>query len=88
MINANNRDFVGSTVRQILSLRLAAAGVSDDELTQGTKLLEIGLIDSEDLVEVILEVEERCGCEFNPVEIDLEGGLTLDKFTSSFVVRG
>jgi len=88
MINVSDRTIVDSTVRQILLQRLAVAGLSDNELTQGTRLLELGLIDSEDLVEVILEVEERCGCEFNPVEIDLEAGLTLANFMSSFIVKG
>lgn len=40
------------------------------------------MIDSEDLVEIILllEVEQQCGCEFNPEEMDIETGLTLGNF--------
>lgn len=88
MTNLSDRDALDSTVRQILLQRLAAAGHPDSDLAQGTRLLELGLIDSEDLVEVILEVEESCNCEFNPTDIDLESGLTLAAFVSSFSMRG
>jgi acyl carrier protein len=88
MTTLNDRDALDSIVRQILLQRLAVSGHPDSDLAQGTRLLELGLIDSEDLVEVILEVEENYNCEFDPTKIDLESGLTLAGFVSSFSVRG
>lgn len=88
MTNVNDENILGSIVQQILLQKLAASGCLHTELSQSTKLLELGLIDSEDLVEVILEVEERCDCDFDPTGIDLESGLTLAGFVRSFIVRG
>jgi acyl carrier protein len=45
------------------------------------------VVDSEDLVEIILEVEQQCGCEFNPESIDFEGGVTLGTLIGSFATR-
>lgn len=57
------------------------------EIGDECNLLDLGLIDSEDLVEVILEVEERCRCEFNPEAIDIENGLTLKNLVAAFTAR-
>ncbi len=87
MTDLDYKSALATIVRETLLQRLTAAGFPASELGDGTKLFELGLIDSEDLVEVILEVEERCQCEFDPTAIDLEGGLTLAGFTRSFAVR-
>jgi hypothetical protein len=49
-----------------------------------TQLLEVGLIDSKDLLDIILEVEERCAVEFDAEHIDFELGLTLGSLISAF----
>ena len=51
-----------------------------------THLLELGLIDSTGLLDIILEVETRCGVQFNPEHIDFETGITLASLTSAFDV--
>ena len=87
MTPLDDNDPVAAVVRQVLSHKLAAAGHPSNELAPSAKLLELGLIDSEDLIEVILEVEERCQCEFDPTDVDMESGLTLAGFVRSFVVK-
>lgn len=57
------------------------------EVGDDSNLLELGLIDSEDLVDIILEVESQCRCEFNPEAIDMERGLTLKGLVSAFVAK-
>jgi len=75
------------TIRQmilgVLAPKLAEAGAPpiDDD----TNLVELGLVDSADLLEVIVLVEEEAGCEFNPEGLDLESGLTLRQLVGAFV---
>jgi acyl carrier protein len=88
MTNLYHENPIELKVRQILAERLDAAGWSDFRLTDETKLLDLGIIDSEDLIEMILEVENYFECEFDPVEIDLESGLTLSGFVKSFITKG
>lgn len=78
---------VRSTLIRALLRKLSSQGHDASALDHESKLLEVGLIDSEDLIEIILEVEEQCTCEFNPDEIDLENGLTLAGLTRCFVAR-
>ncbi|MBX9775274.1 MAG: acyl carrier protein [Xanthobacteraceae bacterium] len=49
-----------------------------------TRLLEVGLIDSTRLLDIILEVETRCGVQFNPEHIDFETGVTLGALVNAF----
>jgi acyl carrier protein len=88
MANTVDHEAVRSVVLRALMGKLDAAGRGRNDLDDGSKLLELGLVDSEDLIEIILDVEVQCGCEFNPQEIDLETGLTLGNLIGSFVVRG
>ncbi len=62
----------------------AAAGVP---VTEATRLLEAGVIDSTGLLDVILEVETDCGLSFDPLRLDLEGGLTLGMLADAFLPR-
>lgn len=80
-------ELIRSTVLQALLRKLRAAGRDCDDIDERSELLALGLIDSEDVIEIILEVEQRCGCEFDPLEMDLETGLTLGGLISSFVPR-
>ena len=75
-------------VLRVLRRLLSSSGRSSGRIDDSTKLLEIGLIDSEDLIEIILEVEQECGCQFDPNETDLENGLTLGGLIASFVSIG
>ena len=48
------------------------------------KLLEEALVDSKNLLDIILEVETRCDVRFNPEHIDFEQGLTLGSLITAF----
>jgi acyl carrier protein len=56
----------------------------DGGINDSTRLLEIGVIDSARLLDIILEVESRCGVEFNPEHIDAETGITFGALVSAF----
>lgn len=77
------------TVLQILTdtllRKLAAAGIREPALHEGTDLLNVGLIDSQGLLDVVLEVEEKCGRVFDPEHIDFESRVTIGKLASAFV---
>lgn len=49
-----------------------------------TRLLDVGLVSSKDLLDIILEVENRCGVLFNPERIDAEKGITLGSLVDAF----
>jgi acyl carrier protein len=88
MANETDNEAVRSAVLGALGRTLSASGRGADDIDEQSRLLELGLIDSEDLIEIILEVEQQCGCEFNPEQMDLEAGLTLGELISAFVSRG
>ncbi|MGG5818514.1 hypothetical protein [Falsiroseomonas sp. HW251] len=54
-------------------------------VAEGTRLLETGVIDSTGLLDVILEVEAETGLSFDPLRLDLEGGLTLGMLADAFL---
>jgi acyl carrier protein len=88
MANESNNEAIRSAVLSTLRRTLSASGHGWNDIDEQSRLLELGLIDSEDLIEIILEVEQQCGCEFNPEQMDLEAGLTLGELISAFVSRG
>jgi acyl carrier protein len=88
MANETDNEAVRLAVLGAVRRTLSASGRGRNDIDEQSRLLEHGLIDSEDLIEIILEVEQQCGCEFNPEEMDLETGLTLDGLISAFVLRG
>jgi acyl carrier protein len=65
-------------------LALLPGRARDGGFDSSTRLLEIGLIDSTRLVDIILEVEIRCGVEFNPEHISIEVDLTLGSLINAF----
>lgn len=72
-------------LRSLARKRLLDNGFHD--VDDDSKLIDLGLIDSEDLVDIILEVEEQCQCEFNPEAIDTAGGLTLKSLVAGFAAK-
>ena len=87
MADAVNHEAVRAIVFRALTSKLRAAGRDRNDIGDGSKLLELGLIDSEDLIEIILEIEQQCGCEFDPQQMDLEAGLTIGGLIGSFVPK-
>ena len=88
MPNAVENELIRSTVLRAVARKLGAAGHERTDIDVGSKLLELGFIDSEDLIEIIFDVEAQCGCEFDPQELDLGTGLTLGALIGAFVARG
>jgi acyl carrier protein len=88
MPDAVDTSTVRSAVLHALAGRLDAAGCGATKIDETSQLLELGLIDSGDLIEVILEVEQQCGCEFTPEGLNLDIGLTIGTLVAAFVARG
>lgn len=79
----NHSEQIRSTVLSMIpAARLRALG--DGGVDASTRLLEVGLIDSTRLLDIILEVETRCGVQFNPEHIDFETGVTLGALVDAF----
>lgn len=79
----NHSEQIRSTVLSMIpAARLRALG--NGGVDASTRLLEVGLIDSTRLLDIILEVETRCGVQFNPEHIDFETGVTLGALVDAF----
>ena len=72
------------TLTEILARRLRADGRAAPAFDETTSLLEGGLIDSQALLDVILEVETTCGRVFDPDRVDFAGELTLGTLAHAF----
>jgi acyl carrier protein len=79
----SNHDIIRSTVLAMLPAGRARSALGDN-IDASTRLLEVGLIDSTRLLDIILEVETRCGVQFNPEHIDFETGVTLGGLINAF----
>jgi acyl carrier protein len=82
--SSSKTEIVRSTILATLAPRLSRPGFVDGDIDASTPLYELGLIDSKDLLDIILEVEERCGVAFNPEHIDFETGITLGSLIRAF----
>jgi acyl carrier protein len=77
-------EMIRRTVLAMLPAGRTRSAAGDGSIDASTRLLEVGLIDSTHLLDIILEVETRCGVEFNPERIDFETGITLGGLISAF----
>jgi acyl carrier protein len=75
-------ELIRSTVLALIPA--GRARLPDGAIDASTRLLEVGLIDSTRLLDIILEVETRCGVQFNPEHIDFETGVTLGGLINAF----
>jgi hypothetical protein len=73
------------TLTEALSRRFRANGPAPAKFNHTTHLLEVGLLDSQGLLDLILEVEEGCGRAFDPDRVDFADGLTLGKLANAFI---
>jgi acyl carrier protein len=71
------------TILEMLTPRLAPPEF-DNGIDASTQLSEVGLIDSTQLLDIILEVEQRCAVEFDPTRVDFQGTPTLGSLVSAF----
>ena len=69
-------------LRDGLAKALQRAGLSRD--ADNINLLEVGVIDSQRLLDLILDVECGSGRVFDPTRIDFETGVTLAKLAGAF----
>jgi acyl carrier protein len=82
--NSNSKsEIILSTILEMLTPRLARLDVKGG-VDASTQLAEVGLTDSTDLLDIILEVEHRCAVEFDPMRIDSAGTLTFGNLVSAF----
>ncbi len=79
-MSALSTDAVRELILEALAPKLKSARIDD-----GTNLVGLGLVDSADLLEVIILVEQETGAEFNPENLDIESGVTLGQLISAFV---
>jgi len=84
----NKSDVVRNTILELLPQGRGQSILKDGSVDPSIKLLEVGLIDSTRLLDIILEVETRCGVEFNPSSIDFETGVTLGSLINAFNPAG
>jgi acyl carrier protein len=81
--STGSSETIRDTVLAVLTTKLSQRKFSGG-IDASTELLELDLIDSTDLLDLILEVEERLGVQFNPEQIDFEAGLTLGDLIDAF----
>jgi hypothetical protein len=72
------------TLTEILGRTLRAKGRDVPAFDETTPLLDGGLIDSQGLLDLILELETTCGRVFDPDRVDFAGELTLGMLAHGF----
>lgn len=84
----SNSEMIFSAILSMLRPSRAWLESAGGGIDTSTRLLEAGLIDSKDLLDIILEVEKRYGVQFNPEQIDFEAGITLGSLVNAFAPVG
>jgi acyl carrier protein len=79
----NKSEIVLRTIVDMLTSKLSGPGLTNS-VDASTELTAVGLIDSTQLLDIILEVEQRCAVEFDPTRVDFQGALTLGTLVSAF----
>jgi hypothetical protein len=69
-----------------LSRRLHQEGRGASRIDADADLIELGLIDSQALLDMILDVEQGSGRMFDADGMDFEGGVTLRRLAAAFTV--
>ena len=82
--STGQRDLIRRAIVAMLPSGRSRSPLSDGVIDGSTRLLEVGLIDSPRLLDIILDVESRCGVAFNPERIDPDASITLDSLISAF----
>ncbi|HEY1935348.1 MAG TPA: phosphopantetheine-binding protein [Acetobacteraceae bacterium] len=83
-ITANNPPL--TLLTDALSQRLRQEGRGASGIDPDADLIELGLIDSQALLDMILEVEQESGRMFDADGMDFEGGVTLRRLAAAFTV--
>lgn len=72
-------------ITDILTNRLRQQGQRMPHIAPNADLVELGLVDSQTLFDIIMEVEKQSGWLFDPDRIDLETEITLCQLAAAFV---
>lgn len=67
-----------------LTRRLRQDGRAMPRIDPDTDLIELGLVDSQALLDMILDVEEESGRQFDADGMDFESGVTLRRLAAAF----
>ena len=75
---------IRATVLAAVQRKLDYGALPTNAVGDDADLVGLGVIDSLALLDVLLEVEDACGREFDPDRLELEGGLTIRKLVAAF----
>jgi hypothetical protein len=67
-----------------LAQRLRREGRTAPRIDADADLIELGLVDSQALLDMILDVEQGSGQLFDAEGMDFEGGVTLRRLAAAF----
>jgi acyl carrier protein len=67
-----------------LTLRLRQSNAAPPRVDPDSDLIELGLVDSQALLDMILEVEQESGRMFDADGMDFEGGVSLRRLAAAF----
>ena len=73
---------------ETLARRLRKDGRAAPRIDPDADLIELGLIDSQALLDMILDVEQELGWMFDAEGMDFEGGVTLRRLAAAFAAPG
>jgi hypothetical protein len=79
---------VQQLVVDALAQRLRQDGRSMPRIDPDADLIDLGILDSQALLDVILDVEQRSGCLFDADGMDFERGVTLRRLAAAFSGAG
>lgn len=80
----NNSNEVRQLILELLTPKLKSVGYSINDIDDTTDLMTLGILDSLDLLDMMLVIEEKTGFQFCPENADLDHGLTIESFVSAF----
>ena len=81
-MTANDRPLILLT--DALVRRLREGGRTTSRVDPDSDLIELGLIDSQALLDMILDVEQGSGRMFDAEGMDFESGVTLRRLAAAF----
>ena len=75
---------IQTLVTDALTQRLRQQGRAIPHIDPDADLIDLGIVDSQALLDVILDVEQRSDCLFDADGMDFEGGVTIRRLTVAF----
>lgn len=80
-------DTVLQLLTKALLRKLREAGIPVAGIDETTDLIVLGVVDSQGLLDLILEVEEASELTLDPLLLDLESGVSLERIASAFTAE-